>query len=552
MRFEPGQRVVLVRTTDPHTHLRPGDQGTVRRHNTIHNIVDVDWDAGSRLSILLDGGDGIAPVPPAAGDSGTSPQRMLLHEVRVVGADDGAAAAGEWLRDTVGEWAVGDPVMAARRTLDAIADGDPAELETLPEPDTWAADAERSEAPSGWKDTVAAIRDAGRPGVVDAYRDGVTQAVAATVLAGCRRRLLPTGQGRDLSHLHPDHVALGGAGVFAGDWDDGPVDGGYPVTVGYVGTLIDRWNGWAVFTCTRTVAEAIVAEHVQFRNAYRAQLAAAGAAEPGRETDGTYSRMWWNNDVIVVDSTAVTGDPDAIELIEPDAAGRYVVMGWTWCWQAVDPYDCARVVGDLPDSDRSQEWVLLTHAPYIRVAPQPYAVTNLQHHATLGYSGVLSYRGDPVATVIGITGPGAPSDPGRRPARLTVPGGRFNPSQWQAYVAAARRCGEPMTEADVLTALAHDTLIGRSAADTVAGGDALVRLLADTGTIRALLRVSPAPGTPEAFAVMRDQLRTGYPDPHGVTWQYWNGNAWRHLTTADAGNDTSQPPPAWTRDTATG
>jgi hypothetical protein len=33
----------------------------------------------------------------------------------------------------------------------------------------------------------------------------------------------------------------------------------------------------------------------------------------------------------------------------PDADGRYVVMGWNWCWEAVDPYACDRIVGDLPD-----------------------------------------------------------------------------------------------------------------------------------------------------------------------------------------------------------
>jgi len=30
--------------------------------------------------------------------------------------------------------------------------------------------------------------------------------------------------------------------------------------MGSVGTLIDWWNGWAVFSCTRPVAEAVVAQ----------------------------------------------------------------------------------------------------------------------------------------------------------------------------------------------------------------------------------------------------------------------------------------------------
>lgn len=55
-----GQRVVLVHTSDPHTRLRPGTPGTVRRHDQQSNTVTIAWDDGSTLSMLLDDGDRIA------------------------------------------------------------------------------------------------------------------------------------------------------------------------------------------------------------------------------------------------------------------------------------------------------------------------------------------------------------------------------------------------------------------------------------------------------------------------------------------------------------
>lgn len=53
--YRKGQRVKLVATDDPHTELRPGDQGTVRRWDARLGHLDVDWDSGSRLSLVLDG-----------------------------------------------------------------------------------------------------------------------------------------------------------------------------------------------------------------------------------------------------------------------------------------------------------------------------------------------------------------------------------------------------------------------------------------------------------------------------------------------------------------
>ncbi|MCX4858290.1 DUF4314 domain-containing protein [Streptomyces canus] len=61
--YATGQRVALDATTDPHTELRPGDEGTVRSYHPAFNKLDVDWDSGSRLSMLLDEGDNVRLLP---------------------------------------------------------------------------------------------------------------------------------------------------------------------------------------------------------------------------------------------------------------------------------------------------------------------------------------------------------------------------------------------------------------------------------------------------------------------------------------------------------
>ena len=59
MRYHNGERVALVSTNDPHTLLRPGDQGTVVSHNEALDTVDIAWDNGSRLSMCTDAADRI-------------------------------------------------------------------------------------------------------------------------------------------------------------------------------------------------------------------------------------------------------------------------------------------------------------------------------------------------------------------------------------------------------------------------------------------------------------------------------------------------------------
>lgn len=66
-----GSRVRLVRTDDAHTHLRPGDEGTVTRitdpddaefRYVPSRTIDVQWDSGSMLSMIPDAGDQIVLV----------------------------------------------------------------------------------------------------------------------------------------------------------------------------------------------------------------------------------------------------------------------------------------------------------------------------------------------------------------------------------------------------------------------------------------------------------------------------------------------------------
>jgi hypothetical protein len=65
--WQPGDRIALVRTDDPDTRLRPGDQGTVTRWDPGQGQLDVRWDIGSTLSMLLNDGDRVRPITPAPG-----------------------------------------------------------------------------------------------------------------------------------------------------------------------------------------------------------------------------------------------------------------------------------------------------------------------------------------------------------------------------------------------------------------------------------------------------------------------------------------------------
>lgn len=56
-------RVKLVMTSDPYTKLTPGDKGIVRnvRHDGFSEVYSVEWDSGSRLS-MIEGEDHIEVI----------------------------------------------------------------------------------------------------------------------------------------------------------------------------------------------------------------------------------------------------------------------------------------------------------------------------------------------------------------------------------------------------------------------------------------------------------------------------------------------------------
>ncbi|MGC5022802.1 DUF4314 domain-containing protein [Micromonospora sp. DT47] len=351
MTYQPGERVMLDHTNDPYTLLRPGDEGTVRRYDPGQRIVTVAWDSGSRLAMCLDAGDRIRRTGHTT--PGAAWQRVL-NALRAAGATAGQSAVQWWAQDVLGGRSQGDLRPTARRILAGLDDVDPEILDGLPTADRYLlthdegryAEAAPDGAP-GWAELTAARCDQTRWAWCDGFDDAVTEEVARR----CRMVLSPTGDDRDLGHLHPDELRLGEPGVFAGDWAwTSNADGELRIPVGFVGILVDTWNGWAVFTCSRGVAEAIVADQRAARDRYRQHLATQGVtgAQQDRLVDESLARMRFDGDVIDVDETRVHGDPVAVERIAPDADGRYTVMGRSWTWIAVHPYDCDRIAGDIP------------------------------------------------------------------------------------------------------------------------------------------------------------------------------------------------------------
>ncbi|MGC4885742.1 DUF4314 domain-containing protein [Micromonospora sp. DT227] len=345
--YRPGDRVALERTSDPYTRLRPGDEGTVRGYDPDQRILDIAWDSGSQLSIVLDAGDRVRPLFDAA-------WQLVLTALREAGAVAGRDAAQRWTQDTIGGRAHGDVTGVAREVLASIVATDGRTIDGLPLADRGDAagraryaDHAPPDAPT-YTELTGPQADQAR----QAWCDGFDQAVDDEAARQCRRVLHPDGDDRDLRHVYPDAVRVGGPGVFAGDWAATPNSTGQMrIPVAFTGTLIDRWNGWAVFRCTRQVAAAIVADQQTHRDQHRQRLIEGGAtsSDADQRVDEAWGRMSFDGDVIVCDDSRVQHDPDAIDRIRPDADGQYVVMGWNWTWQAVHPYDCDRIAGTIPD-----------------------------------------------------------------------------------------------------------------------------------------------------------------------------------------------------------
>ncbi len=70
--YQPGDRVILIATTDPYTRLKPGTRGTVTGRDDCNGQIHIAWDDGSTLSMLPAEGDQIrlidsGEIQPASG-----------------------------------------------------------------------------------------------------------------------------------------------------------------------------------------------------------------------------------------------------------------------------------------------------------------------------------------------------------------------------------------------------------------------------------------------------------------------------------------------------
>ena len=63
--YQRGDRIALDYTADPHTRLRPSDEGTVTSYDPRLGQLNVRWDSGSTLAMLLGDGDRVRLVTPA-------------------------------------------------------------------------------------------------------------------------------------------------------------------------------------------------------------------------------------------------------------------------------------------------------------------------------------------------------------------------------------------------------------------------------------------------------------------------------------------------------
>jgi Domain of unknown function (DUF4314) len=74
--YQRGDRIALDYTTDPHTRLQPGDEGIVTSYDPRHGQLNVRWDSGSTLAMLLADGDRVRRITPAAEHPGPQAEEL--------------------------------------------------------------------------------------------------------------------------------------------------------------------------------------------------------------------------------------------------------------------------------------------------------------------------------------------------------------------------------------------------------------------------------------------------------------------------------------------
>ncbi|WP_326550137.1 hypothetical protein [Micromonospora sp. NBC_01813] len=474
--------------------------------------------------------DPAQPVP----DTGRPRPSELFTAVRDAGTTHGLILADTWALDAFGGTHAQAQVTALR-----VLTGDPAAPQALPDS---GAPGSQGSAPTDLADVLGAsdwsrLTPVRRSEVLDAWRAAVAAARADRTVAHCRRLLAAVGggTGRDLSSLHPDRLRVGGVGVFAGDWAAVPAPSGQTrLPVGFVGVLTGSWNGFAVFTCTRQVAEAIVADQQLQRERHRTWLIDRGRGpdDADREVDESMATMRFDGDTIVVDETAVSGDPDAVTRIEPDPDGQYSVMGGSWTWQAVDPHDCENIIGVLPAPGAQQQFVELPHTG-LRVP-----------HDRLRVTDVRALPGTPptfVATLALDDTPVAEAHSGEDGFHLSPRSAAFGRDHWTTYLSGCRQHGRPASDTQVLAALITEHRVGQAARQATTDGAVLTRLVAADGTMVRLRPVWPAPRGYSARTQLGQLLQREDPHPRGHLWQWWTGTTWKHLAAATDQRTTTDP-----------
>lgn len=330
---------------------------------------------------------------------------------------------------------------------------------------------------------------------------------------------------RILPHLHPDRLRQGTAGVFAGSWAwQTTAFGQHRIPVGFAGILVETdIDGRAVFTCTRQVAEAIVADQQRLRAFWRNELIELGA--PGelaaQAVEHALAEARFHGDLLVIDETTVDDAAATVTTMTPNDDGEYVVMGGAWDWRAIDPHDCDRIIGEVPVPAERQRFVVLPHAPGIQVPHLRFRLRLLRQwpaRSGLAFVAALLLDGHRIGTV-GDDATGSGAD-----LLLSDPTGA---AAWTAYVAASRYCGRYVDRQRLLDALTDQMLLTVAVAAEAAVGNTLLRLLADDGKTKALHPIPTRQPWPDIEKALAEH--TG-----GGQWRLWTGRTWAALPDVSA------------------
>ncbi|MFI6163070.1 hypothetical protein ACIA59_24350 [Micromonospora haikouensis] len=348
-------------------------------------------------------------------------------------------------------------------------------------------------------------------------------------------------------HLAPHHVMVGDLGVFAGDWAAYDHHGRTRYPAGFIGRL-DAQRGrdgqYAVFSCDRDVAEAIVAEQERLRDETRQRLTAEGLRGPDldAEVDLAYAPLRFDGDEIVMDERLVHGEADGISRIRPDADGRYAICAWQWEWRTVDPADCDRVVGTPPRAAEQPARIPLVHSP-LHVPHNRLAITSLAeslNYDRVPFTATLCLDGTPIGEIRN-EGNGSGTwlihhDPAR-----------FSSREMDEFVLRCRYLRQPTDEKTVLdrlvteydldrriAALPPNTILARSVDDD---GDYCGNVV-DLESLTGLDRFDQV----EAWNDLARYLATFATSAVSTHWQVWYRGRWQRVpalsTTVGAGPRT--------------